>query len=383
MLGNQFHSFSRKKVSIAALAASSIVLASCSAGGDSEASAQWREATSVEDGGGMDALIEAAQAEGSFNVMGLYEDWANYGELLKVFGEKYDIEINNDVSSGSSQDLVNAVKNRQGQDTSLDYLDTGMSFAEGAKNDNLLAEYYPETVADIDDDKQSGDGTWYNHLGGNMAFGCDAAAVEQCPTEWEDLLSPEYHDKIAISGDPTSGESGFMTVLAASLAIGGSLDDIQPGLDFFSELSDSGNLLPVEASAGTIETGETPIVIDWDYLLAPIAEDLDGTGVDLQISLPSETVSSYYAASINDDAPHPAVARLWFEFLFSDEGQNLLLDGYVKPVRLQSMIDAGTVDQDALDKLPEGSLEDYPQASLEQRDSQHPVLVAGWGKAVG
>lgn len=133
MLGNQFHSFSRKKVSIAALAASSIVLASCSAGGDSEASAQWREATSVEDGGGMDALIETAQAEGSFNVMGLYEDWANYGELLKVFGEKYDIEINNDVSSGSSQDLVNAVKNRQGQDTSLDYLDTGMSFAEGAK----------------------------------------------------------------------------------------------------------------------------------------------------------------------------------------------------------------------------------------------------------
>ena len=100
MLGNQFHSFSRKKVSIAALAASSIVLASCSAGGDSEASAQWREATSVEDGGGMDALIETAQAEGSFNVMGLYEDWANYGELLKVFGEKYAIEINNDVSSG-------------------------------------------------------------------------------------------------------------------------------------------------------------------------------------------------------------------------------------------------------------------------------------------
>ena len=77
------------------------------------------------------------------------------------------------------------------------------------------------------------------------------------------------------------------------------------------------------------------------------------------------------------------MARLWFEFLFSDEGQNLLLDGYVKPVRLQSMIDAGTVDQDALDKLPEGSLEDYAQASLEQRDSQHPVLVAGWGKAVG
>ena len=110
---------------------------------------------------------------------------------------------------------------------------------------------------------------------------------------------------------------------------------------------------------------------------------MESSAVDLRISIPDQTVSSYYAASINEDAPHPAVARLWFEFLFSDEGQNLLLDGYVKPVRLQNMVDAGTVDQAALDKLPEGSLEDHPQPSLEQRESQHPVLVDGWGKAVG
>ena len=105
-----------------------VTMTACSSSmGESEESAKWREATTLEEGGGMDALIEAAQAEGEFNTMGLYEDWANYGELLKVFGEKYDIKINNDVSSGASQDLINAVKNRKGQDNSLDYLDTGVA----------------------------------------------------------------------------------------------------------------------------------------------------------------------------------------------------------------------------------------------------------------
>ena len=137
-----------------------VTMTACSSAGESEESANWREATTLEEGGGMDALIEAAQAEGEFNTMGLYEDWANYGELLKVFGEKYDIKINNDVSSGASQDLINAVKNRKGQDNSLDYLDTGVGFAEQASKDGLLAEYAPETVGDIDKDKQSAEGTW-------------------------------------------------------------------------------------------------------------------------------------------------------------------------------------------------------------------------------
>ena len=127
-----------------------LTMTACSSSmGESEESAKWREATTLEEGGGMDALIEAAQAEGEFNTMGLYEDWANYGELLKVFGEKYDIKINNDVSSGASQDLINAVKNRKGQDNSLDYLDTGVGFAEKAAEEGLLATYAPETVDDL------------------------------------------------------------------------------------------------------------------------------------------------------------------------------------------------------------------------------------------
>lgn len=372
----------RRLIALPIALTSALALAAC--GAESSADTEsWRDATSAEDGGGMDALIEAAQAEGAFNSMGLYEDWANYGGILAAFSEKYDIEINNDVSTGASQDLINAVKNRQGQDDSLDYLDTGMSFADSADNEGLLAQYEPEVAGEIPAEMKSENNTWYNHLGGNMAIGCDAAAIDNCPESFADLKNPEYAGKIALTGDPTSSESAFMAVYAAALANDGSLDDVRPGIDFFADLSEAGNLVAVAGNEGTMETGETPILINWDYLMTPMAENLSGAGVDLQIIAPEEgTVSSYYAASLNADAPHPATARLFMEFLMSDEGQNLLLEGYVRPVRLQEMVDAGTVNQEALDRLPESILQEAPQPDLEQRATQQAVVVEQWAEAV-
>ena len=55
--------------------------------------------------------------------------------------------------------------------------------------------------------------------------------------------------------------------------------------------------------------------------------------------------AQYYAQAINKNAPHPAAARLWQEFLYSDEGQNLWLAGKARPVRLDAMTDAGTADK--------------------------------------
>ena len=54
----------------------------------------------------------------------------------------------------------------------------------------------------------------------------------------------------------------------------------------------------------------------------------------------------YYFQAINKDAPHPAAARLWQEFLYSDEGQNLWLKGGARPVRADAMVKAGTDRQE-------------------------------------
>ena len=53
----------------------------------------------------------------------------------------------------------------------------------------------------------------------------------------------------------------------------------------------------------------------------------------------------FYVQAINKDAPHPAAARLWEEFLYSDQGQNLWLAGGARPVRADAMTKAGTIDK--------------------------------------
>jgi putative spermidine/putrescine transport system substrate-binding protein len=59
-------------------------------------------------------------------------------------------------------------------------------------------------------------------------------------------------------------------------------------------------------------------------------------------------VAAFYSEAINKDAAHPAAARCWVEYVFSDAGQNTWLKGFALPVRLQAMQAAGTVDAAAL-----------------------------------
>ncbi len=64
------------------------------------------------------------------------------------------------------------------------------------------------------------------------------------------------------------------------------------------------------------------------------------------------TIAAYYTQAITKDAPDPAAARLWEEFLYSSLGQNLFLQGYARPIELPGMIANKTVNQGFLAKLP-------------------------------
>ena len=142
----------------------------------------------------------------------------------------------------------------------------------------------------------------------------------------------------------------------AALANGGSADDISPGVDFFNQLNAAGNLLPVDPSPATIASGQTPVVIDWEYNNAAQTDALKGK-IDWKVVIPSDAppVAAYYIQAINKDGPHPAAARLWEEYLYSAEGQNTWLKGYARPVLQDVMVKNGTIDQTALDKLAPSS----------------------------
>jgi ABC-type Fe3+ transport system substrate-binding protein len=351
-----------------------------SGGGGSDTDAAT--ATSAEDFGGMDALVEAAQAEGTLNVIALPPDWANYGEMLDTFSEKYDIEINSATPDGSSQDELNAVESQKGQDRAPDVLDLGTAFARQAQGQDLLAPYKVETWDDIAEDQKDPEGHWYNDYGGYISIGCNASVVAECPTTMQDLLDPQYAGLVALNGNPTQAAAAFSGVWAASLANGGSLDDIGPGIDFFKQIKDVGNFNPVEITPATIQSGETPLAIDWDYLNAGLTDTLKDQGVEWEVHVPSDGLfGGYYSQAISKFAPHPAAARLWQEFLYSDEGQNIWLKGGARPVRLPAMEKAGTADADALAALPEveGTAE-FP--TEEQQTAAQQVVAERWNAEI-
>jgi ABC-type Fe3+ transport system substrate-binding protein len=335
-------------------------------------------ATSAEDFGGMDSLVEAAKAEGTLNVIALPRDWANYGEMLDTFSEKYGIEINEATPDGSSQDELNAVESQKGQDRAPDVLDLGTSFAQQAAAQDLLAPYQVETWDEIAEDQKDPEGHWYNDYGGYISIGCNASVIAQCPTSFEALLDPQYKGQVALNGNPTQAAAAFSGVWAAALANGGSLDDIGPGIDFFVQVKDVGNFNPVEITPATIQSGETPLAIDWDYLNAGLTGTLAEQGVEWQVNVPTDGLfGGYYSQAISKFAPHPAAARLWQEFLYSDEGQNIWLKGGARPVRLPAMEEAGTADTEALAALPqvEGTAE-FP--TQEQQTAAQKVIADRW-----
>ncbi|MFJ9810565.1 ABC transporter substrate-binding protein [Streptomyces sp. NPDC101158] len=341
-------------------------------------------ATSAADAGGMAALTAAAKKEGSLNTIALPSDWAGYGAVIDGFEKKYGIRVIVENPEGTSQDEINALKERRGGGRAPDVIDVGGSFARSAARQGLLAPYKVAAYDEIPKEQKDDRARWYNNYGGYVSIGCDAKRVRTCPATFADLRKPEYKGKVALNGDPTVSGSAFAAVYAAALANGGSFDDIQPGIDFFAELSRNGNFIPVESTPATIAEGRTPISIDWDFLNLGYADEFreNGTDVDWRTAIPFDgSFAQYYANGVNKNAPHPAAARLWQEYVFSPEGQNLRLGAYARPVLMDAMEKDGTLDRTAAERLP--TVEGTPTFPTEaQTEKAKETVNRGWAEAV-
>ncbi len=374
----------RPALGAAALLTLSVTLAGCSspaadpaadAGGSGGVDAAT--ATSAEDFGGFDQLVAAAEEEGELNVIALPDTWANYGEIISAFEEEYDITVNSADPDVSSAEEIAAAENLKGQDTAPDVFDLGSAVALDSLD--YFAPYKVQTWDDIPADHKEESGRWVYDYTGLMSIGYDASAVDE-PASLDDLLGEGYKGKVAINGDPTQAGAAAAAVQLAALQNAGSADDIQPGIDFFAELNGAGNFLPLDPTPATIASGETPVVFDWSYNNLAAAET---EGRDWKVTvLPGTALGSYYNQAINVDAPHPAAARLWQEFVMSDTVQNLYLEAGAYPVRLQAMMEAGTVDEAALEAVGEPPA-DLVQFSTEQTEAASATLAESWAQAIG
>ncbi|EFK54822.1 ABC transporter, solute-binding protein [Corynebacterium genitalium ATCC 33030] len=378
----RLYMFFTKKSAAARVAAASFAvattlgLAACGGGGDDGASANV--------GGSPEEIAQLAKEEGEVRLIAYPKTWANYEGHFNEFTSKYDVKVAVDSPDASSAEELQAVQNLKGQDSQPDVLDIGYSFTNPAIDQGLVEPFKPSTFDEIPDDFKDPEGKWVSAYYGVIEFGVNTKKVDDVPKTFKDLLDPKYKGQIALSGDPRQGASSIAGVFAASLANGGSLDDIEPGVAFFEELSKSGNLVSISDPAAALTTGEAAIVLDWNYNWVGATEQLEKDGVDLERVVPEDGVfGNFYAQPISVNPKRPNAARLWVEWLNSDEGAEQYALGGAIPSRFTKLAEEGKLSDEAMEKLPDPAvLEKVQVPSVEQGDKANEVIATEWAKRV-
>jgi putative spermidine/putrescine transport system substrate-binding protein len=331
----------------------------------------------------MKELIAEAKKENHLNTIALPPDWANYGEMMSTFTKKYGIGITNDNPNGSSAQENEAVRSLKGDSRAPDAVDDGPAFAISGTAEGLFGKYFNTHFATIPRAMKDTRGYWVGDYWGAISIGYNSNIIKSPPKTWKDLLNPQYKGKVALNGSPLTSGSAVAGVFSAALANGGSPTDVAPGVEFFAKLKSAGNFIPVQSTPQTVASGQTPISIDWDYLNLAYVKEFPAAA--WKVTVPSDGVyGAYYCQAINATAPHPWAARLWQEFMYSDQGQIIWLKGYSHPARFADLSARGMIPRSLLAALPAASI--YAKvkfASSGQQTAAKALIASQWPSKVG
>ncbi len=337
----------------------------------------------------MAALEAAAIKEGNLTTIALPHDWCGYGGVIAGFKAKYPgiavNELNPDAGSADEIEAIKANKDNTGPQAP-DVIDVGLAFGPQSKADGLVQPYKVATWESIPANVKDADGNWYGDYYGVMAFGINKDIIKNSPADWADLLKAEYANSFALTGDPRASNQAILAVMAAGMARGAApgTDSGGKGLEFFAELNKAGNFVPVGGKSGTIAQGATPIVAGWDYNMLAWRDSLAGNPV-VEVVIPASGVlAGVYVQAISAYAPHPNAAKLWMEYLYSDEGQLGWLKGYCHPIRFNDMVARGVVPKELMDALPPADA--YAKAvfpTLDEQSANKTAVTTGWDSVVG
>ncbi|GHO62472.1 iron ABC transporter substrate-binding protein [Ktedonobacter sp. SOSP1-52] len=331
----------------------------------------------------IETLLEKAKKEGKLEAIGIPPEWANYKDILDTYTSKYvKVQYQAEAEFSSAQELEVFKKSKL--HAHGDIGDVGFKFGPQAVQQGLVTPYKHSKWDDIPAELKDPKGNWCTEYWGAQAFIINTDLVKNEPTSFKDLLNGDYKNMVGIDGDPREANDAFISVYSAALATSGSLDSIQPGIDFFAQLKKKGNFTVARSSLANVTKGEVAIAIMWDYLGLGFRDQLKGKP-NLKVIIPSDgSIAGPYVSIINKTAPDPYAARLWMEYIFSDEGQLNYLKGYAHPARYQALVKAGKVPTELADKLPPA--EQYANVKfvtdLSKLDAAATALSNNWQSQV-
>lgn len=331
----------------------------------------------------LQTLMSHAKTEGQLQAIGIPPEWANYVDILAGYSSHYGIPVQYKVEAeySSAQELI-VFKNSKSH-AHGDIGDVGFKFGPVAVQQGLVTPYKHSHWNDIDASLKDADGNWCTEYYGAQAFVINTDIVKHPPASFADLLNNSYKNMIGIDGDPRQANDAFIAVYSAAVANGGSLDNMQPGVDFFAKLKKNGNFTVARSSLANIAKGEVAIAVMWDYLGLGFRDSLKGKP-NLSVVIPSDgSLAGPYVSIVNKTAPDPYAARLWMEYIFSDEGQLFYLKGYAHPARYQTLVAQNKVPAALAAKLPPASqYANVKFPSLNQLNAASTIITNNWASQV-
>lgn len=256
-------------------------------------------------------------------------EWADWGSEIKAIKAKTGITVPPD-NKNSGQSLAQLVAEKASPVADVTYL--GVTFAIQAQKDGVVTPYKPAGWADIPDGLKDPQGNWFTIHSGTLGFmvNVDALKGKPVPKSWADLLKPEYKGLIGYL-DPASAFVGYVGAVSANQALGGTLDNFGPGIDYFKALQKNEPIVPKQTAYARVLSGEIAILLDYDFN-AYRAKYKDKANV--QFVIPTEgTLVVPYVMSKVANAPHGENAQKVLDFVLSDEGQAIWANAYLRPVR--------------------------------------------------
>lgn len=272
--------------------------------------------------------MPAAQAQQRAICYNCPPQWADWGSQLKAIKARLDIEVPPD-NKNSGQSVAALIAEKANPVADVTYV--GGIIADPAKDAGVLAAYKPKGWDKIPASLKDPDGFWFTIHSGTLGLFVNKAALsgKPVPQSWADLLKPEYKGLVGYL-DPTSAAVGQLGVMAVNLALGGSYDNLDPGINFFKELQKNEPIVPKQTSYARVISGEIPILFDYDFN-AYRGQYTDKAPVQFVIPKEGSVVFPYVMALVNK-GPNPENGKKVLDFVLSDESQAMWGNAYLRPV---------------------------------------------------
>ena len=280
----------------------------------------------------LDDLIKNAKEEGDLQSVGMPDDWANWKGSWDAITDTYGI-THGDVDMTSAEELSQFAAEKD--DPTKDIGDIGLSMTPEAIKQDVIGTYKASTWDSFPDWAKDPDGHWIMTYTGSLAFIANTEFTGgKCPTSWEDVKNGDY---LVSVGNVLGGAASQVAVLSCAIANGGSMDNVQPGIDYFKELAKAGRLDTGDTTSARLASGEMVCCVgNYDYSVLAWRDNIvaENQTMELDITIPSDgSVTNGYAQIINKYAPHPNAAGLAIEYLCSDEGAINRAEGYARPTK--------------------------------------------------